>query len=107
MLPTSDMLLMAMGVAVVLCTPGPTNTLLATAGLRQGYRRAMPLVSVELAGYVISISLWGFLLFSTSHRLSWYLPTVQSACAIYLGWLAMRMWQASIDVAHSARRLIG
>lgn len=106
MLPTSDMLLMAMGVAVVLLTPGPTNTLLATAGLQYGFRHSMLLASVELAGYVISISIWGYLLFSTPHRLPWYLPAVQGACAIYLGWLAMRMWHASIDLGHFGQRLV-
>ena len=34
-----------LGTAAILLTPGPTNTLLAAAGLAQGFRRAAPLVA--------------------------------------------------------------
>ncbi|HWT39341.1 MAG TPA: LysE family translocator, partial [Paraburkholderia sp.] len=34
MLSTSDTALLALGITIVLLTPGPTNTLLAAAGLR-------------------------------------------------------------------------
>ena len=40
MLSSSEIALLAVGIIVVLVTPGPTNTLLAAAGLRQGMQRS-------------------------------------------------------------------
>jgi threonine/homoserine/homoserine lactone efflux protein len=42
--------LLAVGIIVVLITPGPTNTLLGAAGLRHGVQRSLPLIAAELAG---------------------------------------------------------
>ena len=56
---TSDTVLFVLGIIIVLIMPGPTNTLLAAAGLRQGVKRAARLAGAELAGYVASISVWG------------------------------------------------
>ncbi|EMR4172488.1 LysE family translocator, partial [Pseudomonas aeruginosa] len=53
-----------LGTAAILLTPGPTNTLLAAAGLAQGFRRAAPLVGFELAGYLVGITAWGLFLAS-------------------------------------------
>ena len=47
-------------VSGILFTPGPTNTLLATAGLQSGWARAGKLIPFELAGYVVAISVWGY-----------------------------------------------
>ena len=49
-------------VVAILSLPGPTNTLLAAAGLRQGVRRSLPLIAAELGGYLVSISVWGHFL---------------------------------------------
>lgn len=45
----------AIALALLLLTPGPTNTLLAVAGASQGFRRAWPLMGAELAGYLTTI----------------------------------------------------
>jgi len=44
-----DPLLFALAVLTILGTPGPTNTLLATAGATGGLRRSLPLVPAEAA----------------------------------------------------------
>ena len=107
MLLTFDMPLLAFGISVVLITPGPTNTLLATAGLRHGFRSSAPLIAAELWGYLISISVWGIFLVAATEKLPWLLPTLRMACGIYLAWLAIRMWPASRTLAQPERRLIG
>jgi threonine/homoserine/homoserine lactone efflux protein len=56
MFPATAFALLAVGIIVVLITPGPTNTLLAAAGLRHGVRPSLPLIAGELAGYLVSIS---------------------------------------------------
>ena len=54
--------LFAMAVLAVLGTPGPTNTLLATAGATGGLRCSLPLIPAEAAGYTISILTLGLAL---------------------------------------------
>lgn len=69
MLSTSGTVLFVLGITIVLMMPGPTNTLLAAAGLRQGVKRAARLAGVELAGYAVSISAWGCFLTHAAHSL--------------------------------------
>ena len=46
-------------IAGILAVPGPTNTLLALAGINQGVRRSIRLLPFECLGYLLAISLWG------------------------------------------------
>jgi threonine/homoserine/homoserine lactone efflux protein len=48
-------LLFAVTVLAILATPGPTNTLLATAGATDGFFRAFLLIPAEALGYFIAI----------------------------------------------------
>jgi threonine/homoserine/homoserine lactone efflux protein len=41
--------------ALLLSAPGPTNMLLATSGAISGWRDAIPLLTAECLGYLISI----------------------------------------------------
>ena len=49
-------------VITILLTPGPTNTLLATAGGINGWRSSASLIPLECAGYLVATTLWGVLL---------------------------------------------
>ena len=103
----SDTLLFALGVAIVLITPGPTNTLLAAAGWRQGVRHAAPLAGAELAGYLVSISVWGGFLAHAEHSLVWLPLLVRIASCLYVAYLAVRMWRTSLMVQASSQADIG
>ncbi len=42
-------------ILLLLCTPGPTNTLMALGGYARGWAKALPLVGGELGGYLLVI----------------------------------------------------
>ncbi|KRB12944.1 LysE family translocator [Achromobacter sp. Root170] len=95
------------GVAVILAMPGPTNTLLAAAGLRQGFRQSAPLTLAELAGYLISITVWGRFLGEAAQVLPWLPGVVRATSSLYIAWLAWRMWRAASAVPCAAQQVIG
>ncbi len=107
MLPAPAAALLALGIIVVLITPGPTNTLLAAAGLRQGARRSMPLIGAELAGYLVSISAWGRFLAQAAHTLPWLPTALRIASGLYIAYLAVDMWRAAVALPGSAQRTSG
>lgn len=107
MLSLSTAGLMALSCAIVLLMPGPTNTLLAAAGLRQGVRRSAHLTAAELAGYLVSISLWGICFTHASHSMSWLPKLLRVASSLYLAWLAIRLWLTADSVASSADGVVG
>jgi threonine/homoserine/homoserine lactone efflux protein len=95
--------LLAAGIVVVLITPGPTNTLLAAAGLRQGVQRSLPLIAAELAGYLVSISVWGRFLAQAAHALPWLPSLLRIAAGLYIAYLAVDMWRAAVALPDSAQ----
>ncbi|MFL9982157.1 LysE family translocator [Paraburkholderia sediminicola] len=107
MLSTSAIALLAIGIIVVLITPGPTNTLLAAAGLRQGVSRSLPLIAAELAGYLLSISVWGHFLAQASHALPWLPSLLRVAAGVYIAYLAVDMWRAAVALPDSTQRASG
>ena len=102
-----DRLLFVLGVGIVLIMPGPTNTLLAAAGLRQGMRRAARLAGAELAGYLVSISVWGSFLAHAAHSLGWLPPLVRVASCVYVAYLAIRMWRMTFAFEASPQAELG
>jgi len=77
----------------LLLTPGPTNTLLALAGASVGMRRAFPLISAEIAGYlavVLPLALFGQALVDR-----WPVAgdALKLAAAIWVMYLAVRLWR--------------
>ncbi|AOB31246.1 multidrug transporter MatE [Bordetella sp. H567] len=95
----SQFLLFLFGVITVLAVPGPTNTLLAAAGVGQGLRRSWKLPVAEAAGYIVNITVWGGFLNGASHALPWLPPSVRMACGLYIAYLAVRMWRAATVLA--------
>ncbi|MGE6917813.1 LysE family translocator [Achromobacter kerstersii] len=95
------------GVAVILAMPGPTNTLLAAAGLRQGFMRSARLTGAELAGYLISITVWGRFLEQAAQAFAWLPAVVRVAASVYIAYLSIRMWRAAQTVPSAAQQVIG
>lgn len=107
MLPVSATWLFVLGVGIVLIMPGPTNTLLAAAGMRQGVKRAAWLTCAELAGYIVSITLWGSFLAHAAHSHTWLSKLVRIASCLYVAYLAVRMWRTAVSFQPSQRAAIG
>lgn len=86
---------LALAIFVLLVTPGPTNTLLAIAGAERGWTRALPLIPVEIAGYLTTI----LPLVSVGATIIAHLPVLKLAIALiaaaWVLWLALRMWRIS------------
>lgn len=88
-----DPILFALAVLAVLGTPGPTNTLLATAGAAVGLRRALPLIAAEAAGYSIAILTLGLALGPVLAGAPWLAMALRLAVGAYLLVLAWRLWR--------------
>ena len=83
-----------LALAVLLLTPGPTNTLLAVAGASQGFRRSLPLMGAEIAGYLTTIV--PLVTFAGPYLESQPLiaNAVKLASAAFVLYLAIRLWTA-------------
>jgi threonine/homoserine/homoserine lactone efflux protein len=103
----SNFIVFSFTTALILLTPGPTNTLLAAAGLGQGMRGALPLATFELAGYLIGISAWGIFLTSVQQHYPWLGTVVRVASSCYLAYIAVKMWHAAQALSGSEQRPIG
>lgn len=93
----TDFLAFAAAVIGLLAVPGPTNTLLATAGAAVGARSAFRLLPAEIGGYLVAI---GFLTQAVAPLLAGIpaAPLVAKAIAsLWLAWLAMRLWRGAGD----------
>ncbi|HVJ44285.1 MAG TPA: LysE family transporter [Dongiaceae bacterium] len=83
-----------LAVIALLATPGPTNTLLLTAGSTKGIR-ALQLIPAEISGYLISILTIGYVvakLFSESYMIT---AGLRAVAAAYLFFLAIQLWRRS------------
>ncbi|MBJ7408760.1 MAG: hypothetical protein JHD15_00115 [Phenylobacterium sp.] len=80
--------------ALLLLTPGPTNTLLAAAGAILGARQAAPLIAAELLGYGAAILVLEAFVAPVVESLAWLRPLLRIACAVYLAYTAWRIWTA-------------
>jgi threonine/homoserine/homoserine lactone efflux protein len=80
--------------ALLLLTPGPTNTLLAAGGALMGARRALPLISAELLGYAVAIVTLEVFVAPLAESVAWVRLALRVACALYLAYTAWLIWRA-------------
>jgi hypothetical protein len=104
MVPLHNLYFFLLTILLVLVMPGPTNTLLATAGLEHGFRRSARLTIAECGGYVIAISLWGVFLLELARTLFWLSWGVRLASATYMGYLAVRMMERDVRLGRWASK---
>ena len=78
---------------LLLATPGPTNTLLATSGAAAGLRRSLSLLSAEVIGYMVSILLLDLVLGPIVRHSPAISMILKASCGLYLVWLAIKLWR--------------
>ncbi|MFT0860959.1 LysE family translocator [Ancylobacter sp. G4_0304] len=100
----SDPLLFVLAVLALLGTPGPTNTLLATAGASDGLGRALMLVPAEAAGYLIAITTLGLALGPMVTAVPALGLALRVAVGLYLIWMALKLWRGG--AANAGERVI-
>jgi threonine/homoserine/homoserine lactone efflux protein len=86
--------LFALAVLSILGIPGPTNTLLATAGAMGGVRRSLPLIPAEASSYLTTILTLGLLLKPIVLGVPYLAVMLQAAVGIYLLMLALQLWRS-------------
>ncbi len=91
-----DSLSLVLGIATLLATPGPTNTLLLAAGAHRGMARSLDLVAAELTGYLIAITMWTMIGRPLIAQFPAVLLGFKLAAAVYLLWCAARFWRPAL-----------
>ena len=98
-----DPLLFTLTVLAILGTPGPTNTLLATAGAMAGVRHSLLLLPAEAAGYLVTIVTLGTLVGPALAATPLLATILRLAVAAYLLHLARHLWRQGEGAAGEAR----
>lgn len=88
-----DSLFLMLGMATLLATPGPTNTLLLAAGARRGVRASLGLVVAELGAYLVAVTGWTAIGRPWIAQFPDALLAFKLAAAAYLLWCAVRFWR--------------
>lgn len=81
-----------LAIVLLLCTPGPTNTLMALGGYSRGWARALPLIGGELGGYllvIVPVATLAAPLFQTYPQAS---LTAKILAVIWVLYLSFRLW---------------
>jgi threonine/homoserine/homoserine lactone efflux protein len=86
-------LFISMSLALLL-TPGPTNTLLLVGGATNGLKRSLWLPPAEMLGYLAAIHILAFSIGSLVQQSPVAQLTVRLVLALYLAWLALRLWRS-------------
>ncbi len=79
----------------ILFTPGPTNTLLASSGVQIGVRASFVLIPAEAFGYLIAISVWGFVMAKIALHIPLLPAILKLFSAAYMLYLASKLWRSA------------
>ena len=94
---------LCLALIVLLMTPGPTNTLIMLASAERGMVRALQLIPVVLAGYLVMVLPLAFVAEGLADRIGLLRPVVAVPCAIWVLYLAWTMWTTAPDAGQTVR----
>jgi threonine/homoserine/homoserine lactone efflux protein len=92
-------------VAVILATPGPTNTLMATAGAVSGVGRSWQLLLAELSAYLIAIYAIRLVAAPVLAQSPALAIALKVTVALYLVYLAVKLWRRPIVIDENAKAI--
>jgi len=92
-------------VAVILATPGPTNTLMATAGAVSGVRRSVHLLLAEVTAYLIAIYTIRLVAAPVLAQYPALAIALKVTVALYLVYLAIKLWRRPIVIDETAKTI--
>lgn len=81
-----------LAILLLLCTPGPTNTLMALGGYARGWARALPLIGGELGGYLLVIIPVATLAAPFFHAYPQASLIARIAAVLWVLYLSFRLW---------------
>lgn len=97
----NDWVTFCLAALVLLITPGPTNTLLATSGAVAGIKRSLALIPAEIGGYLITIIVLCLGIGPLVQSSPYLGLALQLGCGVYILFLAGRLWSESTGVLQS------
>jgi threonine/homoserine/homoserine lactone efflux protein len=99
----SDPVSFLLATALILATPGPTNTLMATSGAVSGIRQSLRLLLGEVLGYLIAIYALRLVAAPLLEQYPALATSLKIAVAIYLVFLAIKLWRRPIAIDEHAQ----
>ena len=81
-----------LAILLLLCTPGPTNTLMALGGYARGWLKGLPLIGGELGGYLTVIVPVATLAAPFFDAYSQALVWTKLAAGVWVLYLGYRLW---------------
>lgn len=84
-----------LAILLLLCTPGPTNTLMALGGYARGWLRALPLIGGELGGYLLVIVPVATLAAPFFQAYPQASLVAKIAAVIWVLYLSIRLWAST------------
>ena len=94
-----------LAVAVILATPGPTNTLMAAAGAVSGIGRSLHLLLAELTAYLIAIYTIRLVAAPIIAQYPALAIALKVTVALYLVYLAIKLWRRPIVIDENAKAI--
>jgi threonine/homoserine/homoserine lactone efflux protein len=84
-----------LAILFLLCTPGPTNTLMALGGYARGWVRALPLIGGELGGYLLVIIPVATLAAPFFHAYPQASLIAKIAAVLWVLYLSIHLWAST------------
>ncbi len=101
----TDPLTFLLAALALLATPGPTNTLLATAGISRGFSKAIHLVGAEITGYAISVTTLSLVIGPIANQSPLAALCLKVACGLYLAYAAWGLFEFKPSTLEERRQI--